>query len=262
MDQPKSAFDHYERGRVLKQNKMFDEALDEFQQAATDPQLAGKAHVQMALCLRLTDRADAAVAAFRRALDVGTFSPNERAHILYVLGQTLESLGRYAKALEAYGWTRKEDPGFQDVQDRIKHLISGRRGPLPRRRPASQSIVGDILRFGQQLTPPVLWLLEQAWHSFSQYSNRLAPPRGGRQQSLSFRDMSQQREPRDPTPTYCSPQASRVLRKHTRQHVRIAVRLPSHFSLKGRTVAGDGELRDLSPGGCRVMSFVAVPVGA
>jgi hypothetical protein len=27
-------------------------------------------------------------------------------------------------------------------------------------------------------------------------------------------------------------------------------------------VTGDGELRDLSPGGCRVTSLVAVPVGA
>jgi tetratricopeptide (TPR) repeat protein len=262
MDQPKSAFDHYEFGRVLKQNKKFDEAVDEFQQAATDPQLAGKAHVQIALCLRLTDRADAAVAAFRRALDVGTFSPNERAHILYVLGQTLESLGRYAEALEAYGWTRKEDPGFQDVQDRIKHLISGRRGPLPRRRPTSRFFVGDIIRLGRQLTPPVVWLLEQAWNSVSQYADRLVPPQESRRQNLSHRNMGHQSEHRPPTPTPCSSPATRVRRGNTRQHVRIAVRLPSHFSLKGQTVAGDGELRDLSLGGCRVMSFVAVPVGA
>jgi len=31
--------------------------------------------------------------------------------------------------------------------------------------------------------------------------------------------------------------------------------------LKGRTVAGEGELQDLSPGGCRVTSPLEVPVG-
>lgn len=262
MDQPKSAFDHYERGRALKQNHKFDEALNEFEQAATDPQCAGQAHVQMALCLRSTNRGEAAVAALRQALEVATFSPNERAHVLYCLGQTLESLGRYAEALEAYGWARNEDPDFHDVADRIKHLISGRRGPLPRRPPPPQSFVRDILRLGRQLTPPVLWLLEQAWTSFSQYTDRLGAVRGGPRQSSSFRDVGNQREPRAHTPTRCSPTAPRIRKQDTRQHVRVAVRLPSHFSLKNRTVAGDGELRDLSLGGCRVTSFVAVPVGA
>ena len=46
-----------------------------------------------------------------------------------------------------------------------------------------------------------------------------------------------------------------------RQHRRIAIRFPSHFSAKNQTIAGDGELRDLSPGGCRITSLTAVPVG-
>ena len=46
-----------------------------------------------------------------------------------------------------------------------------------------------------------------------------------------------------------------------RQHVRVSVQFRSHFSSKSRMVAGEGELRDLSPGGCRVASPVAVSVG-
>ena len=246
MKQPKSAHDHYERGRVLRHAQMFDQAREEFQHVASDPQYAGKAHVQIALCLRATGRYDAAVEAFRQALEVGTFSSKENAHILYVLGQTLESLGRHAEALEAYGWTRKEVPGFQDVAQRIQHLLAGGRGLLPRRRPASRSVVGDMLRLGGQLTPQVLSLLGQAWTSFGQYADKLGHPSGEREL----------------TPTRCSPPASRDRKRDTRRHVRVAVRLQSHFSSKGRRVAGEGELRDLSPGGCRVMSLVAVPVGA
>ena len=76
-------------------------------------------------------RYDDAVVAYRQALEVGTFSSTEKAQILYLLGKTLEALGRVAEALEAYGWTRNEVPGFQDVAQRIKHLLAGGRGLLP-----------------------------------------------------------------------------------------------------------------------------------
>ena len=261
MEQSKSALDHYERGRVLKHAQMFDQAREEFQHVARDPEYAGNAHVQIALCLLATGRYDEAVVAYRQALEVGTFSSKEKAHILYLLGKTLESLGRYAEALEAYGWTRNEDPGFQDVAQRIKHLLAGGRGLLPRRRPASRSVVGDMLRLGEQLTPQVLSLLGQAWTSFGQYAERLVT-RGDQKQSPSFRDIGHQNGQRELMPTQCSPSVSRNRKRDTRRHVRVAVRLQSHFSSKGRRVVGEGELRDLSPGGCRVTSLVAVPVGA
>ena len=172
----------------------------------------------------------------------------------------MESLVRYAEALEAYGWTRNEDPGFQDVAQRIKHLLAGGRGLLPRHRPAFPSVVGDMLRLGEQLTPQVLSLLGQAWTSFGQYAERLVT-RGDENQSPSFRDIGHPIGQRELTPTRCSPPASRNRKRDTRRHVRVAVRLQSHFSSKGRKVAGEGELQDLSPGGCRVTSLVAVPVG-
>jgi tetratricopeptide (TPR) repeat protein len=260
MEPPKSALDHYERGRVLKQSLMFDEARAEFEHAALNPQYAGNAHVQIAICLRATGRYDESVEEFHQALEVGTFSSNEKAHILYFLGQTLESLGRVAEALEAYGWTRKEVPGFQDVAQRIKHLLAGGRGLLPRRRPASRSMVGDLLRLGEQLAPQVLSLLGQTWTSFGQYADRLGHHRGDEKQSPS--DVGYSSGERVVTPTQDTAPASRDRKRDTRRHVRVAVRLQSHFSSKGRMVTGDGELCDLSPGGCRVRSLVAVPVGA
>jgi tetratricopeptide (TPR) repeat protein len=262
MEQPTSAHDHYERGRVFKHAHMFDQAREEFQHAAHDPQYAGNAHVQIALCLRVTGRYDDAVEAFRQALGVGTFSSKEKAHILYVMGQTLEALGRHAEALEAYDWARNEVPGFLDVAQRIKHLLAGGRAPLPQHQPVSRSVVGDMLRLGGQLTPQVLSLLEQAWTSFGQYADRLGPHRGDHKQNPSFPDVGHLTGEQALTPTRCSPPASRDRKSDTRRHVRVAVRLQSHFSSKGRRVTGDGELRDLSLGGCRVRSLVAVPVGA
>ena len=261
MEQPKSAFDHYERGRVLKHALMYDQAREEFQHAAHDPQYAGNAHVQIALCLLATGRYDDAVVAYRQALEVGTFSSTEKAHILYLLGKTLEALGRVAEALEAYGWTRNEVPGFQDVTLRIKHLLAGGRGLRPRRQPSSRSVVGDMLRLGEQLTPQVLSLIGQAWTSLGQYADKLGHPSGNQKQSPTIRDVGHPSGERELTPTRCSPPTSRDRKRDTRRHVRVAVRLQGHFSSKERRVTGDGELRDLSLGGCRVRSLVAVPVG-
>jgi tetratricopeptide (TPR) repeat protein len=261
MEQSTSAFDHYKHGRVLKESHMFAEAVEEFRQAVTDPLYGGKARVQIALCLRAMERYDEAAAAFRQALEVATFSSQETTHILYLLGQTLESLGRYAQALKAYGWVRKEDPGFKDVAHRIKHLLSGGRGPLSPSQQDDQSWVEDMRRRSQQLSPQILSLLDQVWKSIGGYAERLRTNRGGRKERPSFRDVGHLYGERELTPTRRSLQASRDRKSDKRQHVRVAVRLHSHFSSRGQMMAGEGELRDLSPGGCRVTSPVAVPVG-
>ncbi len=261
MEQPKFADEHYERGRALKQSQKYEQALEEFRQAATDPRYAGKAHVHLALCLRSTGRHHEAATAFRQALELGTFSSKEQAHILYLLGQTLESLGRYAEALEAYGWARHEDPRLLNATHRIKHLISEGRGPVPQQQPGNQSWVREMLRLGRQVGPQIVSLLGQTWESLGRYADTLETSRRVRSTSPSARDGACQVAHRQLTPERRSPSASQVRRVDKRQHVRVAVQLQSHFSTKGRLVAGEGELRDLSPGGCRVTSPLAVPVG-
>ena len=56
------------------------------------------------------------------------------------------------------------------------------------------------------------------------------------------------------------PNGPRAGKKENRQRPRVSVQFRSNFSTKDRMVAGDGELKDLSPGGCRVASSVAAPV--
>ncbi|MDH5640361.1 MAG: hypothetical protein OEY28_03630, partial [Nitrospira sp.] len=56
----------YERGLVFKHARMFEPAIDDFRQAARDPQYTGKAYVQMALCLKAINRHDDAIMAFRQ----------------------------------------------------------------------------------------------------------------------------------------------------------------------------------------------------
>ena len=262
MEQRMSAFERYEHGLVLKQIRLFDSALEDFRHAARDPQYAGKAHAQLALCFRGMGRHEEAAAAFRQALSAPTLSSEETVHILYLLGQTLESLGRYAEALEAYGWVRQEDAGFRDVASRIKHLSSGRRGPVPQQQRGFQSWVEEMLRLERQLRPQIVSLLGQMWEWLGQYAKTLETSRWVKRTRSSFRDIGHQSGHRELTLTRGSLPASRDRRMDKRQHVRVAVRCRSQFSSKGRGWPVRECCETSRPGGCRVTSSIVVPVGA
>ena len=150
VEEPLSPLHRYERGLVLKRVQIFDKAIEEFQQAATDPQYTGEAHVQIGLCLRSAGRYEEAVSAFRQALTYPPFTSENSVRILYLLGRVLELLGQYAETLEIYRWIIKEDNGYLDVVHRIEDLSSGR-DPVGRRQPADQSWVGDMLKSCQGL---------------------------------------------------------------------------------------------------------------
>ena len=145
-----SPLHRYERGLVLKRVQIFDNAIEEFQHAAIDPQYAGEAHVQIGLCLNSAGRFEEAIAAFRQALTCPPFTSENSVRILYLLGRVLESLGRDAEPLEIYRWIMREDPSYLDVVHRIEDLSSGR-DPLGRRQPADQAWVGDMLKSCQGL---------------------------------------------------------------------------------------------------------------
>jgi hypothetical protein len=261
MDRQMSAFERYERGLVLKQVHMFYPAIDDFRKAALDPNYAAKAHVQMALCFRSVGRHEEAVMAFRHALASPTLSSEEQRHILYSMGQSLESVGRYADSLDVYNSIRKECPGFRDVAQRIKHLSSGGRGPVPSNSGSWYALMEGVLTQGRRLKPQLTSWLEQTGQWLGRHADTLTghrlfeaqlPVPGNRASVRAGGPVTPKRQPEPPSANGSS---------DARRHARVPVRLRSQFTSKGRTLAGEGELRDLSPWGCRVTSRVAVPVG-
>jgi len=90
------------------------------------------------------------VAAFRKALNSSPGSTKEKVQILYVLGRTLEVLGRTEETLEAYRWIRREDPDYRDVAQRIQHL-SSKRWSSSGGRVSQPSWVTGVLRSWQSL---------------------------------------------------------------------------------------------------------------
>ena len=118
--------ERYERGLALKKAGLHKAAIDQFEMAAVDQPLAVKAYAQIGLCYKLSGRYEEAVTAFQKAFKAPPASPKETVQILYVLGRTLESLGRVAETLEAYRWIRREDAAYRDVAERIERLSSRR----------------------------------------------------------------------------------------------------------------------------------------
>jgi tetratricopeptide (TPR) repeat protein len=144
------AGDHYERGTVLRKAGLFKEAIAEFEQAAASRGYTLKAHAQIGLCHKSRGRYEEAVAAFRRALQAPAASTKETVQVLYVLGRTLEMLGRIEETLEAYRWIRREDSDYRDVAQRISEL-SSQRLLLRGSRASESSWVRGVLRSWQGL---------------------------------------------------------------------------------------------------------------
>jgi tetratricopeptide (TPR) repeat protein len=122
----------YEQGSALKNVGLFRQAAEHFEKAAQDPAYALKGLAQMGLCLKQSGKQEEAVTAFRRALQIPTASVKEQVQILYLLGRTLETLGRIPEALEAYRWLRREAPQYRDVTMRIESLSTRRLHPANR----------------------------------------------------------------------------------------------------------------------------------
>jgi tetratricopeptide (TPR) repeat protein len=144
------ASEKYERGVVLRKAGLFEQAVEEFEQAATSRTYTLKAYAQIGLCHKSKGRYEDAVLAFRKALQTSQASSKETVQVLYVLGRTLETLGRFAETLEAYRWIRREDPDYRDVEHRIRQLSMRRLSPQGSRLP-QQSWVGGLLRSWQNL---------------------------------------------------------------------------------------------------------------
>ena len=146
MEHVLDAAENYERGVVLRKAGLFKEAIQEFEQAAASQSYALKAYAQIGLCHKSKGRYEEAVTAFRRALQSPSASTKETVQILYVLGRTLEVLGRVEETLEAYRWIRREDPDYRDVAQRIRELSAKR---LQVFRASQPSRISTLLRSWQ-----------------------------------------------------------------------------------------------------------------
>ena len=119
----------YQRAITLKERGQFKEAIELFHIAARDNSLWFKAYAQVGFCYVKMRDPQAAIQAFRAALEDQMAGPNEVMDVLYCLGRSLESVGKVDQARELYEQINQSAPAFRDVGTRLSQLNASPKPP-------------------------------------------------------------------------------------------------------------------------------------
>lgn len=119
---------HYDLGLAFREMGLFDEALNEFRQAAEDPGRRVECLIQQGACLR--DKGDVvrAESALQSLLGAPGLSLEETSAIKYELALTCEASGRASDAARIYGEIEAANPAFRDVKTRLTQSGDGSDG--------------------------------------------------------------------------------------------------------------------------------------
>ena len=148
-----SPVEDYARAMVLKEEGRLKEAVELFHSAARDKSVWFKAYSQVGLCYVKMKEHHAAIQAFRTALEDPTVLQQDTLDVLYVLGRSLESVGRVGQALEVYHRINHVTPTFRDVANRLRELqqpskqVSHKGKSVTGKHSWFSGVVGNVQRF-------------------------------------------------------------------------------------------------------------------
>lgn len=148
-----SPVEDYARAMVLKEEGRLKEAVELFHSAAKDKSVWFKAYSQVGLCYVKMKEHHAAIQAFRTALEDPTVLQQDTLDVLYVLGRSLESVGRVGQALEVYHRINHVTPTFRDVANRLRELqqpskqVSHKGKSVTGKHSWFSGVVGNVQRF-------------------------------------------------------------------------------------------------------------------
>jgi tetratricopeptide (TPR) repeat protein len=111
---------HYNLGIAYKEMGLLDEAVDEFRRAAGDKARRVNCLSNIGLCYVQKGLTEQAIVEFRKGLADPACLDEDRVGLSYELGLVYEQQGETSKALEAFRIAARIDPGFRDVQDKLR----------------------------------------------------------------------------------------------------------------------------------------------
>lgn len=117
---------HYSLGIAYKEMGLIDDAIREFNIAATDPKKEFDSYNLIGICYIEKGEPQKALEVFKKGLKLPGRSEDEYASMNYDMGQAYELAGMNADALTAYTETQKRSPGFRDVEAKMASLGGGR----------------------------------------------------------------------------------------------------------------------------------------
>jgi type II secretory pathway predicted ATPase ExeA len=142
----------YAKGVAMRKDGRLSEAIPMLELASKSPSYLLKAQAQIGLCHRSMGDHEAAIQAFRAALNGQSTSRMEAIDVQYFLARTLESVGQITEAATQYRRIAQINPSFKDAAFRAKELSSKQKHPTNGNRGASNgSWFGNAIESLNQL---------------------------------------------------------------------------------------------------------------
>jgi type II secretory pathway predicted ATPase ExeA len=135
----------YQEALALKEAGNYARAIALFDRLAEEGAWAVKALAQKAFCLNATGRYDESIGVLRTAISRPSASTQDRTAAEYLLGRTLEAMGRTAEAVALYRRLPREGTQYRDVEERIERLEGTKKNNRPDRS-ASSSWLSSLFR--------------------------------------------------------------------------------------------------------------------
>jgi tetratricopeptide (TPR) repeat protein len=117
---------HYDLGVAFKEMGLLDEAVAEFQRALRAPEGRLRTSEALGACFYEKGQYAVAEAVLRRAVDTLTGGDDEKIGLIYWLARSVEVQGRAEAARALYERALAVDIRFQDINERINRLMTGR----------------------------------------------------------------------------------------------------------------------------------------
>jgi len=113
---------HYHLGIAYKEMELFDYAISEFDQAASNPSIKFDCCIMLGSCfLEKGDNAEA-IQRFKEAAEIKGLTKEKLARLHFNLGLAYEANGMLSQAIETFNQVLRLDQFFPEAQERIRRL--------------------------------------------------------------------------------------------------------------------------------------------
>ncbi|MCK4519289.1 MAG: hypothetical protein KAU12_04125 [Candidatus Omnitrophica bacterium] len=110
----------YNYGLLLKERRMFNEAISQFQESAKDPGRKISSLNMLGLCFKEKNMLDLAAAQFKKALSMAPEISDKTKYIIYNLGCTYEKMEQFSEAINEFKKIYEVDINYKDVSQKIE----------------------------------------------------------------------------------------------------------------------------------------------
>lgn len=113
---------HYHLGIAYKEMELFDYAISEFEQAASNTAIKFDCYIMLGSCFLEKGDSSQAIQHFKEASQIQGLTREKLARLHFNLGLAYEASGMFSQAIETFHQALRLDQSFSEAQERIRRL--------------------------------------------------------------------------------------------------------------------------------------------